>query len=395
MAYFAPYLDETGLHIPTYEERLEGLLDSYRSIFGADIHLTESSPDYQLLSVFARALDDMTAVITDLFTSRNPNYASGQALDLLLPLHGLVRAGATRSTVYVTLTGTPGASLSPAPRIMDAAGYIWACGSGITLGTDGRVRVEAICETPGAISAPAGSVSQLVTAVDNLISVTNEAEAVPGVDAETDASARKRMRLAAAMPSMGSMEALRNDVLSLPYALDCRIYVNDGNETDALGIPGHSFCLVANGGGKSAIAKAIFKRKAPGIGTSGNQRATVTDDFGFSHEIRFKRASDRYYTLQIELTPRTGFDEGHMVPRIREAVYAYVSGIGIGEELVIPALYGIVYGAETAETPTFLITSITATDIMNDITASDVLTPGWDEVFTVFGTDGIRINVNN
>ena len=34
MAYFAPYIDASGLHLPTYEERLEELTGAYRSIFG-------------------------------------------------------------------------------------------------------------------------------------------------------------------------------------------------------------------------------------------------------------------------------------------------------------------------------------------------------------------------
>ncbi|MCR4876506.1 MAG: hypothetical protein K5922_04995, partial [Clostridiales bacterium] len=126
MAYFAPYIDETGLHIPTYEDRLQALLDSYRSIFGMEVNLAESAPDYQLLSVFARALDDLSAGMVDLFASRNPNYAAGTALDFLLPLHGLTRSGATYSTVFVTLTGQPSATLASGPQVMDDRGYIWA-----------------------------------------------------------------------------------------------------------------------------------------------------------------------------------------------------------------------------------------------------------------------------
>ena len=30
MAYFAPYIDGTGIHMPTYEERLEALTEAYR-----------------------------------------------------------------------------------------------------------------------------------------------------------------------------------------------------------------------------------------------------------------------------------------------------------------------------------------------------------------------------
>lgn len=91
MAYFPPYIDGEGLHLPTYEDRLEDLLSAYRSVFGAEAELSESVPDYQLLSVFARALDDVSALILQAYNSRNPFYASGQALDLLLPQYGLLR----------------------------------------------------------------------------------------------------------------------------------------------------------------------------------------------------------------------------------------------------------------------------------------------------------------
>ena len=91
MAYFPPYINETGIHMPTYEDRLEDLCSAYRSIFGQEAELTPAVPDYQLLSVFAKALDDTSALVLAGYNSRNPAYASGQALDLLLPQYGIVR----------------------------------------------------------------------------------------------------------------------------------------------------------------------------------------------------------------------------------------------------------------------------------------------------------------
>ncbi len=231
--------------------------------------------------------------------------------------------------------------------------------------------------------------------MDNLISAVNETAATPGVDEETDASARYRMRLATTTPAISSMEALRNDVLALPYALDCKVYENDGNETDSRGIPGHSICLVANGGGKTAIGNAIFKRKAPGIGTYGNQTVNVTDSFGFTHTIRFKRASDMYFTVDIYITPRTGFDETSVVQNIKNAIYEHLSKKEIGEDVVIPALYGIAYSADIAESRTFLITSMVGTNIMNSTTTTGVLSPAWDEVCTITGIDGIHVRINS
>ena len=91
MPYFAPYIDGTGLHMPTYEDRLSDLVSAYRSIFGIDAEMSEAVPDYQLLSVFAKALDDTSALVLQAYNSRNPLYASGNALDLLLPMYGLSR----------------------------------------------------------------------------------------------------------------------------------------------------------------------------------------------------------------------------------------------------------------------------------------------------------------
>lgn len=110
MAYFPPYIDDSGLHMPTYEDRLEALCESYRSIFGMDAELSESVPDYQLLSVFARALDDASALALSAYNSRNPQYASGQALDLLLPQYGLYRLSgetdaAARARIVKSLAG--------------------------------------------------------------------------------------------------------------------------------------------------------------------------------------------------------------------------------------------------------------------------------------------------
>ena len=122
MSYFAPYIDETGLHMPTYEERLEDLCTAYRAIFGPEAELSPAVPDYQLLSVLARALDDTAALVLAAYNSRNPAYAQGQALDLLLPQVGLRRRGATYSEAELTLTGTAGSIIPAGSAAADEKG---------------------------------------------------------------------------------------------------------------------------------------------------------------------------------------------------------------------------------------------------------------------------------
>ena len=91
MAYFTPYLDDNGIHLPTYEDRLADLSETYRSIFGNEAELSPPVPDYQLLSLFCKALDDASAMVLQVCNARNPMYATGAYLDALLPQYGLIR----------------------------------------------------------------------------------------------------------------------------------------------------------------------------------------------------------------------------------------------------------------------------------------------------------------
>ena len=375
--YFTPYIDGNGVHIPSYEDRLENLISSYRNIFGPEINLTPSSPDYQLLSVFAKALDDLSQIILVDFASRNPQYASGVDLDLLLPLHGLVRGGATYSTVVLQLSGTPNAVLPSAPQALDDRGYIWACQTaGIQLDENGSAVVMAICTTPGAITAAAGTVRHLVSPVSGLSSVVNPNPANPGAEAETDASCRNRLKAAAAASSVSSLDAIRSGVLSVPNVTSCIVLENNEDAADARGIPGHSICVLFAGGNAYAVAQKVFDKKAPGIGTYGNLSLPVTDGFGQSHEVQLQRITNANVALTIELSVLDGYDVS--VPdRIRDALVAWSATLEVGQPLVVSSLYSVVYGAVSSEKPLFAIRLLTAT--YGGTTTSDILTVAWNQ----------------
>ena len=101
MAYFEPSIDAEGIHIPTYDDIMEYLIAQYKAIFGDDVYIKEDTKDYQLLSVFAKCMDDYAALVVDSYNARNPNYATGDSLDLLLPLVSMRRREATPSKVVL------------------------------------------------------------------------------------------------------------------------------------------------------------------------------------------------------------------------------------------------------------------------------------------------------
>ncbi len=257
--------------MPTYEDRLAALCESYRAIFGAGSELSESVPDYQLLSVFARSLDDASALVLDAFHRMNPLYASGQALDLLLPQYGLSR--------------------------------------------------------------------------------------LPG---ETDAAARSRIVTGLAGGGRTMEENIVAEIRAVPGVQKTALYVNDTDTADARGIPPHSLCAVVQAGSLQKIAEAIFRKKAPGIGTYGTATKQVADENGVSHDISVYRPAASFVTFSIEIKTYDGFDSS-LTDTIRQAVIQYIGRFGIGQSLVVPSVYGVCYAAAGEKAGTFAISDLTDT----------------------------------
>ena len=87
MTYFKPYVDSTGLHIPTYNDILEDMIAAMKQIYGDDIYLDNSSPDYQLLSIFALKQSDTLQALAYAYNARSPETAIGASLDSVVKLN--------------------------------------------------------------------------------------------------------------------------------------------------------------------------------------------------------------------------------------------------------------------------------------------------------------------
>ena len=375
MAYFAPYIDSTGLHLPTYADRMEDLESAYRSIFGQEAELSPAVPDYQLLSVFVRGLDDVSTLVLQDFNARNPQYAQGAALDLLLPLYGLSRRGATRSEVGLTLSGSAGAVIPAGSTVIDTGGVLWDLEEAVTLDSSGAGAGVGVCRTPGAVYAQANTVTGIVTPVTGWTAVTNEQGSSIGLNEETDAEVRARIAGALAGKSVTLEDSIRAAVAAVPNVRTFLLVVNESDSANAQGIPAHTIAVLVNGGDLQTLAEAIWKSKAPGIGTWGSTTKTVYDEAGNPHEVKLSRPSTLGIRLAISLQSLTGFD------------LTAVSGL-----INVPQLYGVCYEAVGPEwRNTFVITGMTAT---SGGTSSTGLFPvSWNQLVS-FNASQITITVS-
>ena len=289
MSYFPPYIDASGLHMPTYEDRLSDLVSAYRTIFGQDAELTPAVPDYQLLSVFAKSLDDTSALVLSAYNSRNPLYASGQALDLLA-----VQTGITR---------------------------------------------------------------------------------LPG---EGDAALRARMGRALAARGAGTKDAIEAAVAGAKWVRMAKVYVNDTDSADPNGIPAHNVAAVVYGGSAADVARALWEKTSPGVGTWGSTSGTFTDAAGVSHTMHFSQADAVPVHVYLNLRRLAGIDEAAVTACLTAAVGEYVNGLPIAEPLIIPRLYAVAYNADPELAKTFAVSDAYASREGGTYTRDDVEI-GWRE----------------
>jgi len=358
MAYFAPFVDETGFHTPTYKDILADQLQQARNIFGQDIYLEADSQDYQYISTFALKMNDTLQAIQFAYDSRGPGTAIGSGLDILVKLNGIRRSSATFSTCIVTLIGTPGTVISNGVT-QDSSGYYWNLPASVAIGTGGTVSVMATCQTVGPIAANSGDISIIVTPTYGWTSVLNTSSATLGVAVETDSQIRSRQAISTAQPSRTVLEGTKGAIAAVSGVTRFIVYENPTNDIDSDGLPPHSITAVVEGGSDADIAQAIFLKKGPGCLTNGTTVVNVTDQFGQVLPIGFYRPTYIDIDVVDNVKALAGYTTA-TTSSIKEALVNYLNSLSIGDDLPASSLWGSSLSAMlNLSKPIFSITSLT------------------------------------
>ena len=124
MAYFVPYVDETGFHYPTYNDIMEDYIDKMQTIYGTGIYLGNDSMDYEFISVQARKIFDTYQACEIAYNAHSPKTSVGNGLDWVVAINGLTRHKPTHSVADLILTGTPN-TLIENGIVADTQGIFW------------------------------------------------------------------------------------------------------------------------------------------------------------------------------------------------------------------------------------------------------------------------------
>lgn len=356
MAYTAPYIDDAGLHIPTYGDIRDDLIDQFKSIYGQDIYLENDSQDYQMISAFALKTYDTMQLLQIVYNNRSPKTAVGTGLDSIVKLNGIRRKEASHSTCEVILTGTPGTPIA-AGVVEDEAGNQWTLPKNIVF-SDSTMQVTATCETLGAIEAGAGTITKIVNPQKGWTAVTNNDVAISGQPVETDEQLRYRQMLSVAIPSQNMLDGTIAGVASVVGVTRYKVYDNDTNETDANGIPGHSIAAIVEGGTDAEIAEQIYLRKGPGCGTFGALAITYINSDGLQTIVRFSRPA--YVPINVNVKLKTGKSYTTSVAdTLKSNIEKYINSLDIGYNVTVTGMLTAVSAAITnAALPSFSLSGI-------------------------------------
>lgn len=358
---------DTGFVRDNLTTILSKLTEAAQTIFGADVDLSPSTQDAQLIGAFAEAIDDTAQAVEDVYNGRNPDVATGQNLISTSRLNGVDVILGSYSTVNLTAIITAGATVPAGTLVQDVnTGAQYAFDIDTTgLGTPQTVSCTAVQQGTTSL---AGAVTQITTPTYGLVSVVNAAASSPATAKETNEQLRLRRRQSTAMPTQGMRDSVRAALLAVPAVGFMKLWENDTGivasaKPNDFALPAHSISAIVTSGAAAAIGTAIMQRKSLGCGTAGDQTVVVGDALGNPVVIKFRYATPVrvYMTINYRERPGQGFGAGGGEDAVKAAVAAWVltnqqpGADLLTSHLMVPAL-GAVTGIDTL--PAFMVESV-------------------------------------
>ena len=394
MAYFTPYIDNLGIHVPTYQDIIDYYVARAKEIFGADIYLGEDSQDYQLLSVVARAAATSLQAAVDSYNARDPDTAFDDVLDGLVTINGIQRKPSTYSTASVVLTGIP-YTLITGGVVQSLSGDLWSLPEEVVIDANGTATVTATAQQKGDIIALANSITTIVTPTYGWYTVNNPSDAYEGQAAETTPALKTRRKIAVATPSQTPLESLAAGIDNILGVTDFQVYENDTGETDARGFPGHSITAVVQGGADEDIAEAISLRKNLGVLSYGDVTLPVINEYGSVQNISFFRPQDVPVYITVNIIPRDSYTT-LVAQQIKDAIANYINSLSIGDNLYNGELYEASLSVSPDARPYFSIDASVGIKVGTSAGSQSVqdLTATFKQKFSV-DTDNITVHVSS
>lgn len=304
-----------GVIVPTTREIREDIATKFKAIFQKtkkpdepELNTDPTSPMGQVIDLIVAEIEAKNAEILFLANMMNPMTARGVFLDANNALYLIERKVSEPTLVTCQCRGVPGTLIPYGVFVKDSNGNMFRHNvvSGARIAEDGVVETSFECVKHGAIEVNKNTVNQIVTLVAGWESVDNEVAGVVGRDTEQDSEFRARYYDSVAINARGTVSALEAEVRNLEGVIHAVVLENIGNEPlQAYGVEvePHSVAISVFGGNDTDIAKAIWRKKGAGCGTTGNHTVFFNDGdhLGARYEYKIFRPKATKVALKVSL----------------------------------------------------------------------------------------------
>lgn len=343
-----------GLSIPAESAIKAGVWADLQAAFGGALNQSDATPQGQIATSLTAMLGAGNDLLLQYVNLIDPAFASGRMQDAIARIYYLTRIPARATIVTANCTGADG-TLIPAGALAQASdGTIYQCLSSVTIPSTGTVSVTFQAITTGPITCPAGTLNAIYRVVPGWDSITNPADGVIGRHAETPAEFEQRRADSVAHNAAGILPAVRGAVLGVNGVVDAFVTENNLSAPLEIGdveIDPNSLYVAVYGGADADVAQAIWSKKQPGCGYSGNTTVSVTDRAsGYSlpyptYSVKFQRATALPIHIAIQVADN-GLVPADAVSLIRNAVVnAFNGGDGQPRARIGGKLYALRFAA--------------------------------------------------
>lgn len=292
-------ITQQGIIAPTTQEVIDGLWSLMKGAFGEKLNVSMDTPQGQLVTTLSAIITDERNQLIELFNQFDPRYADGQMQDAIGYLYFLQRKQATKSVAELTFNGLSGVTIPIGFQILDEAGLYWSTTGESRIGANGLATVNASCNTAGMISAQPNTINRIVRNISGLDSVTNNAAAAIGRNAESRQEFELRREQSVSQNAKNTNGATYGAVANIKDVIDCYVIDNPSDATITVGKTNYplirnSIAVSVVGGDDQEIAKKILTKAGTGCAFVGNTTVTYedTDNFPYmppEYEVKFIR----------------------------------------------------------------------------------------------------------
>ena len=276
-----PTFGERGFVAPDESDILAGVQRDINAAFGGDLNPALETPQGQLAVTMAAIIGFCNDTILSVINQVDPAFAAGRMQDAIGRLYFLERNPAQPTVVQAICSGAAGTNIFVGALARTADGTNYQCTQAGVIPFSGSITLPFACTVDGPVACPIGALTTIARTIPGWDAISNATEGVLGRNVESRAEFERRRQASVELNAVGTLPAIRAAVLNVPDVLDVYATENATGSTITVGtvnIAARSLFVSVAGGEAAAVAREIWKKKAPGCGYVGNTTVNVPDD---------------------------------------------------------------------------------------------------------------------